>query len=67
MVESTSKISGGTKRIHDKIAEIVSSGATLSATEMDLRALSQQVCKMPDRGTRDCCDATLDVVFEAAS
>jgi hypothetical protein len=66
MVESTSKLSGGTKRCHEKITEIISSGAQLSATEMDLRALSQQVCKMPDRGQRDCCDVTLDVVFEAA-
>lgn len=66
MVESKSSLSGGSKRCLEKITEIVGAGATLSASEMDLRAVSQQLCKMPERFHRDCCEASMDVVFEAA-
>jgi hypothetical protein len=66
MVESKSNLSGGTKRCHEKITNILESEDKLAASDMDLRSVSQQLCKMPDRSHRDCCDATMDVVFEAA-
>ncbi len=55
------------QRTHDKIKDIVTIGATLSATDIDLRALSQQICKMPQREHRDTCKQTFDVLFESAA
>lgn len=55
------------QRSHERIKDIVILGPALSATDMDLRAVSQQLCKMPQRQDRATCSMTFDVLFESAA
>lgn len=55
------------QRSHNKIRDIVTLGVALSATDVDLRAVSQQICKMPQREHRDTCIQTFDLLFESAA
>ena len=64
MVDATK--SKGVQRSCDKIADIVSHDEHLSAGQMDLRALSQQLCKMPDRDKREVPVWAIDTLFKAA-
>jgi phosphatidylserine/phosphatidylglycerophosphate/cardiolipin synthase-like enzyme len=55
------------ERFQEEIAKVVGADDDLSATPMDLRALSQKLCKVPDREHREVPAWMMDTLFEQAA
>jgi hypothetical protein len=66
MVEPTHTKTPAIARAIEKIQKTISGGPTLLADEINLRDVSRELVKMPDRQHRETVSWTVDALFEVA-